>query len=142
MLGKKNPCSAISRRLRREVLVVRRAEPLELGRLLPVGAHDAHAGQRLLRDGADLRQLRLDLLEPLVDGAAEVASPRSTRTAAGSATSSVSRASIDDHQRQRRRRTSACVFAEYMIDGPIIMRTALRSLVARDIRSPVRCAWK
>ena len=26
------------------------------------------------------------------------------------------------------------VFAEYMIDGPIIMRTALRSLVARDIR--------
>ena len=28
------------------------------------------------------------------------------------------------------------------IDGPIIMRTALRSLVARDIRSPVRCAWK
>ena len=25
-----------------------------------------------------------------------------------------------------------------MIDGPAIMRTALRSLVARDIRSPVR----
>ena len=34
------------------------------------------------------------------------------------------------------------VFAEYMIDGPIIIRTAFRSLVARDIRSPVRCAWK
>jgi hypothetical protein len=34
------------------------------------------------------------------------------------------------------------VFAEYMIDGPIIMRTALRSLVARDIRSPVRWVWK
>src|SRR3954465_9989647 len=34
------------------------------------------------------------------------------------------------------------VFAEYMIEGPIIMRTALRSLVARDIKSPVRCAWK
>ena len=34
------------------------------------------------------------------------------------------------------------VLAEYMIDGPIIIRTALRSLVARDIRSPVRCAWK
>ena len=34
------------------------------------------------------------------------------------------------------------VFAAYMIDGPIIMRTALRSLVARDMRSPVRCAWK
>jgi hypothetical protein len=26
----------------------------------------------------------------------------------------------------------------YMTDGPAIMRTALRSLVARDIRSPVR----
>src|SRR5439155_17761971 len=34
------------------------------------------------------------------------------------------------------------VFDEYMIDGPIIIRTALRSLVARDIRSPVRCDWK
>ncbi len=33
------------------------------------------------------------------------------------------------------------VFAEYITDGPIIMRTALRSLVARDIRSPVRLAW-
>ena len=30
------------------------------------------------------------------------------------------------------------VLAEYITDGPIIMRTALRSLVARDIRSPVR----
>ncbi len=30
------------------------------------------------------------------------------------------------------------VLAEYMTDGPTIMRTALRSLVARDIRSPVR----
>ena len=33
------------------------------------------------------------------------------------------------------------VEAEYMIDGPTIIRTALRSLVARDIRSPVRLAW-
>ena len=32
------------------------------------------------------------------------------------------------------------VSAKYMIDGPIIMRTAFRSLVARDIRSPVRFA--
>ena len=29
-----------------------------------------------------------------------------------------------------------------MTAGPIIIRTAFRSLVARDIRSPVRCAWK
>ena len=34
------------------------------------------------------------------------------------------------------------VLAEYMIAGPIIMRTAFRSLVARDIRSPVRWLWK
>ena len=34
------------------------------------------------------------------------------------------------------------VLVEYMIAGPIIMRTAFRSLVARDIRSPVRLRWK
>ena len=34
------------------------------------------------------------------------------------------------------------VLTEYMTAGPIIIRTALRSLVARDIRSPVRCVWK
>ena len=66
-----------------QVFDVGAPEPLDLGRFLPVGAHDADAGQRLLRDRADLGQLRLDLLEPLVNGAAEVASPRSTRTAAG-----------------------------------------------------------
>ena len=55
----------------REILVVRDAEPLELGRFLPVGAHDAHTGQRLLRDGAHLGQLRLNLLEPFMDRGAE-----------------------------------------------------------------------
>ena len=34
------------------------------------------------------------------------------------------------------------VFVDVHHRGPIIMRTAFRSLVARDIRSPVRCAWK
>jgi len=34
------------------------------------------------------------------------------------------------------------VLAMYMMAGPTIMRTAFRSLVARDIRSPVRWAWK
>ncbi len=34
------------------------------------------------------------------------------------------------------------VLTEYITAGPIIIRTALRSLVARDIRSPVRRAWK
>jgi hypothetical protein len=33
------------------------------------------------------------------------------------------------------------VLAEYITAGPIIIRTALRSFVARDIRSPVRRAW-
>ncbi len=71
MLGKKNPCSTISRRLRREVLVVGDAEALELGVLLAIGAHHPNARQRFLHDRADFRQLRLDLLESLVDGAAE-----------------------------------------------------------------------
>ena len=34
------------------------------------------------------------------------------------------------------------VFDAYITAGPIIIRTALRSFVARDIRSPVRCVWK
>ena len=34
------------------------------------------------------------------------------------------------------------VVSVYMIAGPAIIRTALRSLVARDIRSPVRWRWK
>ena len=55
--------------------------------------------------------------------------------------SSVSRASIASIIASATTNVSS-VFAEYMIDGPIIMRTAFRSLVARDIRSPVRCAWK
>ena len=34
------------------------------------------------------------------------------------------------------------VLAKYITAGPTIMRTAARSLVARDMRSPVRLAWK
>ena len=34
------------------------------------------------------------------------------------------------------------VLAMYMTAGPTIMRTAFRSFVARDMRSPVRVAWK
>ena len=33
------------------------------------------------------------------------------------------------------------VFIEYMIPGPRTMRTALRSLIALDIRSPVGLRW-
>jgi hypothetical protein len=32
--------------------------------------------------------------------------------------------------------------AVYITAGPMSMRTALRSFVARDIRSPVRLRWK
>ncbi len=54
---------------------------------------------------------------------------------------SVSRASIDSISAIPTTKTSV-VWDAYMIDGPAIMRTALRSLVARDIRSPVRRARK
>ena len=53
---------------------------------------------------------------------------------------SVRRASIDDI-RMIATANTRMVLAEYITAGPIIMRTALRSLVARDIRSPVRRAW-
>ena len=53
---------------------------------------------------------------------------------------SVSRASIDS-MRMMATTKVRMVLAEYITDGPTIIRTALRSLVARDIRSPVRVAW-
>ena len=56
-----------------EVLFVRPAEPFDLVGLLPVGAHDADARERFLDDGADVGELRLDALEPLVDRRPEVA---------------------------------------------------------------------
>ncbi len=58
----------------------------------------------------------------------------------GSSAHSVRRASIESMRMIATTKTRM-VFAEYMIAGPIIMRTALRSFVARDIRSPVRRAW-
>ena len=59
-------------RLRRDVLLVGGAEPLDLVRFLAVGADDADAGERLLHDRAELGELLLDRLEPPVDRAAEV----------------------------------------------------------------------
>ena len=108
--------------------------------LLPVGAHDADARERLLRDRADLRELRLNLLEAAVNAGAESLTEIDTN-GSGMSDHSVSRASIESIRASAATNVSI-VFAEYMIDGPIIMRTAFRSLVARDIRSPVRCAWK
>ena len=52
---------------------------------------------------------------------------------------SVSRRSIDSISTSATTKVSS-VLAEYITAGPIIIRTAPRSLVARDIRSPVRCA--
>ncbi len=72
MLGKEEALQHDQAAVAAQVLLVRAPEALDLRRLLPVGAHDAHAGQRLLRDRADLGELRLNLLEPLVDGAAEI----------------------------------------------------------------------
>ena len=83
MLGKEEALQRDEPAVPREVFEVGPPEPLELGLLLPVGAHHAHAGQRLLRDGADLGQLRLNPLEPLVDRAAEDLDRDATRTAAG-----------------------------------------------------------
>ncbi len=57
----------------------------------------------------------------------------------GSKAISVSRASIEAIRMMATTKTMM-VFAVYITAGPIIVRTAFRSLVARDIRSPVRRA--
>jgi hypothetical protein len=54
------------------VLIVRLAEPVELGALLAERADNPHPGQRLLDDGAHLGELGLNLVEALVDRPAEV----------------------------------------------------------------------
>ena len=64
-----------------QVLEVGAAKAVDLGLLLTVRPHDPYAGERFLGDGADFRQLRLDRLEPLVDGAAEELDRQRRRTA-------------------------------------------------------------
>ncbi len=54
---------------------------------------------------------------------------------------SVSRTS-SENMRERLTTAVMSVLARYMTAGPTIMRTELRSFVARDIRSPVRFCWK
>ncbi len=54
---------------------------------------------------------------------------------------SVSRRSIDTINAIAATK-SIRVFAAYITAGPTVIRTAFRSLVARDIRSPVRRPWK
>ena len=78
---------------------VRGAEPLDLVRLLVVGAHHAHARQRLLDDGAEVGELFLDRLEALVDGRAEVAD-----------------ADRDERQRQQRHQRQPGVEREHQHD--------------------------
>ena len=55
----------------------------------------------------------------------------------GSRTMSVSRTSSENIS-DRLTTAVMSVLARYMTAGPTIMRTELRSFVARDIRSPVR----
>ncbi len=55
-----------------QIFLVGAAEPRELRLFLPVGTNDANARQRLLGNGADICQLSLYLLEPLVNRIAEV----------------------------------------------------------------------
>src|SRR5205814_6361778 len=54
-----------------DVVLVGLPESRYFGRLLPVGAHDAHAGQRLLHHGAHAGKTLLHLLEGLVNGRAK-----------------------------------------------------------------------
>ena len=58
----------------------------------------------------------------------------------GSSANIVSRPSIE-LMRMIATTNTRMVLAVYITAGPTIMRTALRSFVARDIRSPVRRAW-
>ena len=55
----------------------------------------------------------------------------------GSSATSVSHGSMESIRMMATTNTSVVCVA-YITDGPAIMRTALRSLVARDIKSPVR----
>ena len=95
MLGKNRPWSAISRRLRRRYSAFDSRKRSSSRASWPIGAHDADAGQRFLHDRADVGQLRLDLLEPLVDGAAEILHRDRHERQRNQRDSSVSRASID-----------------------------------------------
>ena len=58
----------------------------------------------------------------------------------GSSATIVNHGSIETIRMMATTNTSV-VWVAYITDGPAIMRTALRSLVARDIRSPVRRSW-
>ncbi len=122
-----------------DVFFVGASEPLHLSGFLAIGSHHANAGEILLDYGAQLRQLRLDRLEALVDGSPEVVDAQRHERQGHNATS-VNQGSIDSITAIATMNTRM-VLAVYITAGPIIMRTAFRSLVARDIRSPVRRAW-
>ena len=83
MLGKKNPWSVMSSAIAGQILFVGHAESIELCTPPAGRPHDLTPDKRFLRDRAHARQLRLNLLEPLVNGGAEVTSPRTRRTGAG-----------------------------------------------------------
>ena len=117
-----------------------RAKPLELVRLLPVRAHDADARQCFLHDRADARTAAPEWPRTAGGSRCRSTARESDTNGSGISAISVSRRSIVSMSTIATMNTST-VFAEYMMAGPIIMRTALRSFVARDIRSPVRWTW-
>ena len=57
-----------------EVLVVQRGEARDLRALLAVGAHDAHAGEVLLRARRERAEVLLHRLEAVVDRACRAGS--------------------------------------------------------------------
>ena len=58
-----------------EIVVVQRLPARDLGVFLPEGAHDAHAGQVLLRERCEIAELRLHVLEAPVDASARATMP-------------------------------------------------------------------
>ena len=60
----------------RSILLIGAPEPLRFEGFLAIRADDADAGERFLRHGADLGELRLNALESAMDDRAEMLSPR------------------------------------------------------------------
>ena len=83
--------------------------------------------------------LRLNPLEPVVNRLAEV--PGGERDARQRQQRDERQPDVDPSIMIATAITNPrAVLAKYMTAGPTIMRTALKSLVARDMRSPVRLA--
>ena len=109
-LGKNADCRRMSPLLRATYSSLARLNRSSSGRFLPVGADDAHAGQRLLDDRAHVRELRLNALEAVVDRACRSSACATVTPGSGMSAMRVSRQSIAsmtdnrDHKTERRAR--------------------------------------